>query len=203
MQIPNMTIVFSNSSPKIEYAKEDFWSQIQAFFRGVGFKHDNIVFKFQPKNIQISHFWSQTQAFQFFSKILQLDKFEGADFKYDNSFFKFQPKSTQIRQFSSQIQTFWGVFVKFCHQTNSRVLISNMTIQFFQILAQKYSNKTIFFLHFFSHKIFFLQKISHFDKLKVLKPSMAIVFSSSSLGIFSAKFEVLSSDMKLCMNLRI
>ena len=86
--ISDMPIVFSNSSPKIEYANQDFWSQIQAFLlfsrnfgsrqiRGVGFKFDNIVFKSQPKNIQIRHFWSQIQAFLFFPKFLQLDKFEG------------------------------------------------------------------------------------------------------------------------------
>ena len=53
-----------------------------------------------------------------------------------------------------------------------------------------------------------MQEISLFDKLQVLKSSMAIVFSSSSLkiakqGIFSAKFEVLSTYMKLCMNLNL
>ena len=53
--------------------------------------------------------------------------------------------------------------------------------------------------------MFFLQEILHFDKLKVLKSSMAIAFPNSSLnlGIFSAKFEVLSAYMKLCMNLNL
>ena len=45
------------------------------------------VFKFQPKNTQISHFWSQILTF-FFRKILLLGKSEGADLKYGNSFFK-------------------------------------------------------------------------------------------------------------------
>ena len=60
-------------------------------FEGTDFKHDNIVFKLQPKNTQIRHFWSQIKSFSFFHKILQLGKFEDADFKYDNIVFKLQP----------------------------------------------------------------------------------------------------------------
>ena len=52
------------------------------------FKYDNIVFKFQPENTQIRHFWLQIYAFLFFREVLQLDKVEVADFKYDNSIFK-------------------------------------------------------------------------------------------------------------------
>ena len=53
-----------------------------------------------------------------------------------------------------------------------------------------------------------MQEIIHFDKLKVLKSSMTIVFLISSLKIakwciFSAKFEVLSTYMKLSMNLNL
>ena len=65
-----------------------------------------IVSKFQPKNIQIRHFWSQIQAFLFFLKILQLDKFEGTGLKYNNIVFKFQPKNTEIWHFWFQIQIF-------------------------------------------------------------------------------------------------
>ena len=62
---------------------------------GADFKYDNIIFKFQPKNTQIKHFWFQIKAylvpnsgiFVFFRQILQLEKFEGADIKYDNGFF--------------------------------------------------------------------------------------------------------------------
>ena len=50
------------------------------------FKYDNSIFKFQPKNTQIRHFWFQIHAFLFLDKILSLDKFEGADFKYENKF---------------------------------------------------------------------------------------------------------------------
>ena len=67
----------------------------------------NIVFfKFQPRNIQVRHFWSQIQAFSFFRGILQLGKFKSADFKYDNIVFKSQSKNTQIRHSQSQVQTF-------------------------------------------------------------------------------------------------
>ena len=40
------------------------------------------------------------QAFLFFLKILQIDKFDGADFKCDNSFLELEPKNNQIKHFS-------------------------------------------------------------------------------------------------------
>ena len=85
---------------------------------GADFKYGNSFLKFQLKISQIRHFLSQIEAF--FLQNFQLDKFEGADFKYDNIFLKFLPKNTQIRYFWSQV----------CNQTNSRVLISNMTMLF-------------------------------------------------------------------------
>ena len=57
-------------------------------FEGADFKYDNIVFKFQPQNTQIRHFWSKIYGFLFFREILQIDKFEGADLKYDKTFSK-------------------------------------------------------------------------------------------------------------------
>ena len=48
-------------------------------------------------------FNSNVGVFIYFSKILQLDKFEGADFKCDNNVFTFQPKNIQIRYYSTQI----------------------------------------------------------------------------------------------------
>ena len=102
-------------------------------FEGADFKYDNIVFKLLPQNTQIKHAGSQIQPFLFFClffhKILQLDKFGGADFEYHDSFFKFLPKNTQIRYFQTQTWVF-ALFHEFCIQTNSRVLISNMTILF-------------------------------------------------------------------------
>ena len=65
-----------------------------------------IFLKFQPKNTQIRHFWSQIQTFSFFPEILQFDKFKGADFKYDNRFLKFLPQNTQISHFWSHMQAF-------------------------------------------------------------------------------------------------
>ena len=59
----------------------DFWSQIQAFllfqeilqlekFEGAGFKYNNIIFKFQPKNTQMMHFWSHIlRTFIFYTKL--------------------------------------------------------------------------------------------------------------------------------------
>ena len=69
-------------------------------FEAADLKHDNIVFKFQPKKTQIRHFWSQICAFLFLRKKLQLNKFENASFKYDNSFLKkFWPQNTQMWHF--------------------------------------------------------------------------------------------------------
>ena len=73
-------------------------------FEGADFSYDNIFFfKFQYKNTQIRHFWSEIYAFLFFHKILRLGKLKGADFKYDKIIFKFQPENTQIKHFLSQI----------------------------------------------------------------------------------------------------
>ena len=73
----------------------------QDIFENTDFKYDNSIFKLQPKNTQIKHFWSQIQRFLFFHEILQLDKFKGADFKCDNGFFEFQSEITQIKHFLS------------------------------------------------------------------------------------------------------
>ena len=35
---------------------------------GADFKYDNNVFKFQPQNTEIWHFWSQTSEFLFFAQ---------------------------------------------------------------------------------------------------------------------------------------
>ena len=110
--ILNITIVFLQFFPKNTQIRH-FWSQIQGLMcfrkilqleklQGADFKYDNSIFKilaqkyinkaFLVKNMQISHFCSQIQAFLFFRDILQLDKFEGADFKYGNSFQILAPK---------------------------------------------------------------------------------------------------------------
>ena len=67
------------------------------------FKYDNIRFKFQAKDTQRKHFWSQILGILFYPEILQLDKFEGFDFKYDNVNFNFQPKNSKIKHFLAQI----------------------------------------------------------------------------------------------------
>ena len=36
-------------------------------FEDAGFKYDNSIFKFQPRNMQIRHFWSQICGFLFFA----------------------------------------------------------------------------------------------------------------------------------------
>ena len=151
-----------------------------------------IVFlKFQLKNTQIRHFWSQIQAFSLFHDILQLEKFEGADFKYDNSFIKFQPKNTQIRHFWSQMQPFLffsenlqiGKFEGADFKSDNSV---------FKMYAQKYPNNAflvtnlrifIFALNFATRQI-----------LRALILNMTTIFSKSSpeiqkSGIFGPKFK--------------
>ena len=39
------------------------------------FNYDSNIFKFQPTNAKIKHFWFQILAFLFFHEILKLDKF--------------------------------------------------------------------------------------------------------------------------------
>ena len=91
------------------------------------------------------HFWSkipkfgiflsQILAFLFLHKILQLDKLEGIDFKYNNSFLKFCRKNTQTGTFGPKFRHYC-FFVKFCKQTNLRVMISNVTIAFLILQPQ-------------------------------------------------------------------
>ena len=68
-------------------------------FEGADFKCDNIVFKFQAKNTQIRHFWSQILEFSLVQEILKLDKSEEVNFKYDNIVFEFQHKNALLRHF--------------------------------------------------------------------------------------------------------
>ena len=149
----NIVFKFQPKNTQIKHAG----SQIQPFlffcsffpkilqldkFDGVDFEYHNSIFKFLPQNTQIRYFWTLTWAlFHVFHESLHLDKFEGADFKYDSFVFKFQFKNTQIRLFWSQVSP-CCFFVKFCFQTKSRKLISNMAI--FLARPQKKSNNAFF-----------------------------------------------------------
>ena len=161
-------------------------------FNGAYMKYDNCLLKFQPKNTQLRHFRSQIQVFLLFRKILQLDKFEGANFKYDNSILKFLSqkypnkdflnKNIQIRHFCSQLQAVL-FFREIRDWTDSRVLISNLTIVFLNILPKntqikhfqsKIPKQGIFdpkFRHFY-----FLTKFCSQTNLKVLVSNIKITF---------------------------
>ena len=56
-------------------------------FEGTDLNYENSILKFQPKNTQIRHFWSQIYGFLFLHQTFQLEKFGGVDFKFDKSFF--------------------------------------------------------------------------------------------------------------------
>ena len=135
---------------------------------------------------------SQIHAFFFFREIYQIDKFEGTDFKYHNKFLKFQPKNTQDGIFGTKSKhfCFFFCFAEFGNQTNSRVLISNMTISFSKsspkipesgILGTKFKHFR-FFVKFYKDK-----------NLRVLISNMIIVRFSNSCqkipkqGIFNPK----------------
>ena len=156
--VSNLGILFFRQILKIyKYEGVDF-EYDQNYLKIQAQKYTNKAFLF--KNTQGKQFQTQIQVSLFFPEILQLDKFEGADFKFDNIVFKFQSKATQMKHFVRKFRHL-HYFTKFCNQTNSKALISNMTI-FFQIPVQKYPNKAflvrnlgilIFLLNFESRQI--------------------------------------------------
>ena len=92
-----------------KYPNKVCWSLSQVFsffheilesdkFQGADFKYDNIIFKFQPKNTRITHFWSHIFGLSFIHQTLLQDKFKDTDFKYDYILFNFQTKNIQIRR---------------------------------------------------------------------------------------------------------
>ena len=70
-------------------------------------------------------------------------KFDSAVFKYHNSFLKFYPKNTQRKHFFSQTQAFL-LFTKVSKLINLSLVISNITIVFFNVFAQRYPNMAHF-----------------------------------------------------------
>ena len=70
------------------------------------------------------------------ARVLYLNKFESADVKYDNNFFKiliqkFPRKAFLVPNFRIVFFFFCSIFfMKLCLATNSRLLISNITIVF-------------------------------------------------------------------------
>ena len=133
-----MTILFSNSSPKIPKSGifgskfKDFYFCTKLCYKTNSRTLISDMTIFQPKNTQIRNFWSQLQAFLFFHEILQLDKFEGADFKYNKIIFKSQPKNNQIRHFGFKFNDSYFC-TKLCNKTNSRTLIKIFVVKNIQI----------------------------------------------------------------------
>ena len=118
MLISNVTILFSNSSPKI-HKSSILCPTFRHFCFFVKFRRQvnlrvlvsnmtKVSLKFLAKNTQIRHFWSKIPN-------------EGI----------FSPNFTHF-----------CFFTKYCNCTNSTVLTSNMTIVF-KILVQKYPNKVV------------------------------------------------------------
>ena len=181
-----MTILFSNHSAKksksgIFYPKFMHFCFFPTFLQlnkleAVDLKYEKIVLKFQYKNTQIRHSWSQFQAVLLFDKELEVNKFESADLKYENSFFIFLPqqqpykaflvKNTQIRHFWFQIYAFW-VFHEILQIDKFEGVDFKYDNSFSKILEQKYPNKKAFLVkntqlrHFWSQiqRFLFLYKI--------------------------------------------
>ena len=107
---------------------------------------------------EITHFLFQISGFLFLHQTLQQGKFE--EFKYDNTIFKLYPKNMQIKHFCSQILRFLFC-TKLCNLTNSRALISNMTMPFSNS-ARKYWSKTFFAVNVIT--FLFLYETSHTAK---------------------------------------
>ena len=114
-------------------------------------------------------------------------------------FFKFYSKNTQIRRFWSKIPKsiifglkfrHFSFSAKFCNQTNSRLLIPNMTV-LLTSSSSKILKSDIFCLIF--RRFCFLNKFSNYSNFKVLISNMTIVFFNFSLkipklGIFGEKY---------------
>ena len=67
-------------------------------FEGVDFKYGNGFFEFQPKNIEIKHFFAvNVSFFKFLHETSYIEKFEGTNFKNGNSLYPISAKNTQIR----------------------------------------------------------------------------------------------------------
>ena len=70
----------------------------------VDVKYNKIIYKFQLKNIQIGHFWSQIWGSLFLQQNLQQDKFKDSPISNITIFFLNSiPKTNQIRHFWSKI----------------------------------------------------------------------------------------------------
>ena len=94
-----MTIILSNSSPKIrksgvfgpKYKDFYFFAQNLAKFEGADFKYDCFqiwfqiwFFKIAAPNIQIRHFLVPNLRILVFARNFELDKLIGVDCQYDN-----------------------------------------------------------------------------------------------------------------------
>ena len=101
------------------------------------------------------HFLSKIYAFWFFHKILLIDKFEVVDFKYHNIFLNSNSKIPKPEFFGPKFKDFY-----LCNKTNSRALISNMTIVF-QICCAKHPNKALLVVNL--RISFFCTKFESFD----------------------------------------
>ena len=112
-------------------------------------------------------------------------------------------KNTEISNFWSQIQNFLLFFYwnKICNQTNSRALISDMTIVFSDF-SPRLSEKDIF-----SHKyknFFFRNKLCFQKNLRVLISHMTMAFSNSNPKLpKQSNFCPKCKHFYFCMKLRI
>ena len=164
----------------------------------------------QPKNRYCSQKLCSKSIFgprlkDFLQETLFFCKLEGSYFRCSNSSFKFQAKNTHVGHFLFQIQEFRiFCFAWNCNVAKSRVLISNMAIDFgFQVwqsfLKLQPKNIQVFHPKF---KGFFYIKLCNVITFRLLIWSMRIVFANSSLKLwlgwpnFGHKFKVCKTSLK-------
>ena len=152
MLISNVTILFSNSSPKVPKNKAFLVSNLGIFIfsrdfpikqiRGCWFQIWQYCFQLPDRKYPNLQFLVSNLRIFILHQTLHTDKFEGVDFKYDNGFFEFQSENNPIELFfffSLNVSIFY-LCMRLRILKNSRVLISKVAIDFFkfQLKIPKY-----------------------------------------------------------------
>ena len=109
MLISNVTILFSNSSPKVPKNKAFLVSNLGIFIfsrdfpikqiRGCWFQIWQYCFQLPDRKYPNLQFLVSNLRIFILHQTLHTDKFEGVDFKYDNGFFEFPSENTPIELF--------------------------------------------------------------------------------------------------------
>ena len=111
-------------------------------FEGADFKYDNIILKFQCKNTQIRHFWSQNKGFLSFLPKFSTRHIRVRSFQIWQKYFRIP--SPKICRSGICLVPNLRIFIfctKLCNKANSKALILKITMVF-QNCYPKHPNKT-------------------------------------------------------------